>query len=474
MRDWAVGLGLGVLALLVLWVLFAPSGSVEAPLPVSRPAWPPTSESGGSIDRAPSTAALPVDVDEILRDREVAEKLAEEFSGLLTRLEKRGIDHWNPGALDALEAEHERAVSEFTKRRYREARERRTTAIETLNRLHTEADGFRVRGLTEGQKALERGEASKAKDSFDLVLAVEPGNARAEHGLQRARTLDEVKGLVREGEFREHGRDLEGATQLFEKALALDGETVAASAGLERVGEAIAERDYRLWMSGVLEALERGEVEVARKALRQAAALRPGRPEVADGLARASTIVQGRAVRSLREEASALEARESWSEALASYREVLEIDETLGFAQGGQARTARRATLAQGLSKLIADPERLNAPAVQTVADRLLDEARVIDDPGPVLRGQVSSVERLLVVVRTPVVVQFQSDRQTDVLLFKVGRLGQFDFRELRLTPGRYTAVGKRPGFRDVRIEFGVQAGSQGVDPIIIRCEDAV
>jgi len=42
----------------------------------------------------------------------------------------------------------------------------------------------------------------------------------------------------------------------------------------------------------------------------------------------------------------------------------------------------------------------------------------------------------------------------TDVSIYKVGKLGNFTETELTLRPGIYVAVGSRPGYRDVRLEF--------------------
>ncbi len=72
-----------------------------------------------------------------------------------------------------------------------------------------------------------------------------------------------------------------------------------------------------------------------------------------------------------------------------------------------------------------------------------------------------------------PVRVRLESDQQTEVVLYRVGRLGAFDRFELELRPGTYTAVGTRNGFRDVRREFTVRPGTQA-GPFVIRCEEPI
>jgi hypothetical protein len=69
--------------------------------------------------------------------------------------------------------------------------------------------------------------------------------------------------------------------------------------------------------------------------------------------------------------------------------------------------------------------------------------------------------------------VQLVSDNVTDVTVFKVGRLGVFNSQELSLRPGVYVAVGNRPGYRDVRVEFRV-APEIEMDPVVVQCEERI
>ncbi len=73
----------------------------------------------------------------------------------------------------------------------------------------------------------------------------------------------------------------------------------------------------------------------------------------------------------------------------------------------------------------------------------------------------------------TPLTVQLVSDNVTDVSIYKVGKLGTFQTRELDLRPGTYVAVGSRPGYRDVRLEFRV-APEIDLQPVVVRCEEAI
>jgi hypothetical protein len=73
----------------------------------------------------------------------------------------------------------------------------------------------------------------------------------------------------------------------------------------------------------------------------------------------------------------------------------------------------------------------------------------------------------------TPQRVALTSDNQTDITVYRVGRLGTFEHKELELLPGRYTVVGQRAGFRDVRREITLLPGGEA-PTVVIRCEEPI
>ena len=83
------------------------------------------------------------------------------------------------------------------------------------------------------------------------------------------------------------------------------------------------------------------------------------------------------------------------------------------------------------------------------------------------------SITGLLAAAETPVRVEFASDNQTEVTIYRVGKLGVFDRKDMELLPGRYTVVGTRTGFRDVRREFTILPGRESA-ALVIRCEEQI
>ena len=109
---------------------------------------------------------------------------------------------------------------------------------------------------------------------------------------------------------------------------------------------------------------------------------------------------------------------------------------------------------------------------MQSATNLLLTLSR-ISPSGPRLEDQKESLSRLLKRAATPLTVELRSDNRTEVSIFRVGALGTFDARQLKLRPGSYVALGSRPGYRDVRLEFRV-APEIDMQPIVVQCEEQI
>jgi hypothetical protein len=167
------------------------------------------------------------------------------------------------------------------------------------------------------------------------------------------------------------------------------------------------------------------------------------------------------------------EREERWSDALGEYRAALAVDAKLLDAKQGVERVEPRVMLDAALASYLDRPERVFSDAVRGAARATLAQAAAIADPGPVLAGQMTRLRALLAAAETPVRLVIASDKLTDVTIYRVGKLGVFDRKDMEVLPGRYTVVGTRSGFRDVRREITILPGS--VPPeLTIRCEEKI
>jgi len=226
-------------------------------------------------------------------------------------------------------------------------------------------------------------------------------------------------------------------------------------------------------MTEGFEAIAAGDYLGSRAAFRMAKQLMPESTEPDDGLLQVDQGLRLQEITTLEQEAQLLEQGEHWDAVVRTYEEILKVDSTLSFASDGLQHGRQMRALHQQLDELIIEPDRLSVPSVMQKATMLVVNITTSPDVGPRLAGQKDELSRLLKRAATALTVPLISDNVTEVSIYKVGRLGNFMRKEVNLRPGTYVAVGSRPGFRDVRLEFRV-APEIEMEPVIVRCEEQI
>jgi len=234
-----------------------------------------------------------------------------------------------------------------------------------------------------------------------------------------------------------------------------------------------AERQYIEAMSSGLAALDNRQWYAAQDAFARASRLRPDAPEVADGLARARAGQRRESVADNLRRARDLEQNEAWHEAEKMYSAVLAIDPESAQALDGRKRTKTRADLDENLEFHLANPGRLSTATIFDDATSALEEALETVPSGPRLERQIARLDAVMKRASTPVAVVLESDASTEVMVYRVGRLGTFTRRELSLKPGTYTVVGSRSGYRDVRLQLIVTPGTRP-KTLVVRCTESL
>ncbi|MEX0975550.1 MAG: protein kinase [Woeseia sp.] len=467
--------GLAVLAATLLSVLFWLPATLETGTPAvtdtaSEAASTSSDEVDTSADAVSADAARDEDDPAV---RAATDQILGELLSKLERLRLRGIERWGGQTyLEALDlyAQGDQAI---LARNYRLAGERYRTASDLLEPFFGRIDATFRETLQAAREAFTRGDHSEAVRLFDLAVAITPGSNEAQDGLARARNLETVLRLTEQGINLEKNLELGAARAALQNALDLDPSWQHAQVALERVREALLQRSFEQRMSEGLEAFAAGNYPSARVAFEAAKSLRPGSRQPVDGLLQVDQEVRLGSIRRLETEALALEAGEQWQDAIATYEEILEVDGDLQFARTGLANAKERATIHRRLQEFIDAPDSLSAPATMQTATQLLLNVTRIAPMGPRLENQKNELSRLLKRAATPLTVQLVSDNATAVSIFRVGHLGTFASQEVTLRPGAYVALGSRPGFRDVRLEFRV-APEIEMSPIVIVCEERI
>jgi serine/threonine protein kinase len=411
----------------------------------------------------------------------------EKFDRRLTALETRGAGVWGGPEFGMAKTRAAESVGARDAGSTQMAQERLADASQLLDQVESKAPQALAAQLAAGQKALAAGQEELANQAFDLAKRIDPNDKRIVEGQRHTRNLNGVLPLLADGQNAESAQNYSRAAQDYSQALSIDPGNDKARAGLARANAAFGDDSYAKAVGSGFAALGAGRLEDARGAFEKARALRPNGAEAADGLRRVGSALSAKGFSSLRQRAAGLEAQERWDEAVQAYDSALQADPSLAFAQEGKDRAAARAELNASMQALIDRPERLSSPSVRDQARALLDTANQQSPSGPVLRSQIARLGLLLPdydgavksgSVRTdlmdkPVRLSLVSDNATAVAIPSIGQFGTFAKRDIQLKPGRYTVIGTRDGFRDVRRDITIAPGQES-QTVSVSCSDPI
>jgi tetratricopeptide (TPR) repeat protein len=438
--------------------------------------------SGRSTGAAPRAAATPAqaaapspgpDLRELAEQKRQFDELRAVVARRLAGLDGRAAASWGGAAFARGRQRLAEADAAAGKHDYAPALSALREAERDLQATEQRASEVVRSAIAGGLGSIDSGDAAEARKQFDLALSIDPTNAVAKRGLRRVETLDEVRKLLAEAAELERTGHASAAEKTYRKALELDPETASARSALLRLQAQASGNAFAAAVAEGLAALSRKDFMAARAAYERAARMRPGAPEVREGLEQVERALGDQNIAAHLEAAQRAEREERWSDALAEYRQALRIDANLLAAQQGVERAEPRAMLDAEFGAYLERPERVFSAEVRGAARATLAAASAVPNPGPVLERQMREVRNLVAAAETPVRVAIASDNQTEVTIYRVGRLGVFERKDMELLPGRYTIVGTRAGFRDVRREVTILPGREP-PALVIRCEEQI
>ena len=327
--------------------------------------------------------------------------------------------------------------------------------------------------MSRAEQELAQSRTGNAREAFRLALSIQPNHPPAVAGLARADRLDEALSLVDVARRDEQAGRLAAAEAGYRKALAADAAVPGAKEALDRMAAGRSADAYSIAMSRGFAESAAGRNDAARVAFNQALAARPGSREAQEAIAALDRGQRASAVALLEARARTAESDERWDEAVAAWREAANLEPTLESAREGLARATPRAELQRRIDALNAKPERLWNAEGRAEARGLVAAAAAAGNPREKLAASAAKLDALAAAAQLPIRLRLESDGLTQVMIYRVGQYGSFATREVQLLPGRYTVVGTRTGFRDVRHEVVLPPGASAA-AVVVRCEEPI
>lgn len=470
---------LGGLALLVLLVVFWLPGQFTPETPTSsapaeqanpapeRTSPPPAAKAETGPDASPWSDA------QAAKLRKEAQDVLAELLDLQFGLEERGAEQWAAQQYAEATALATGGDELYRQRQYPEAKASYEQSLELFRAINQSIPEVVNTLLDAATQAIEAGDKAEVERNLALAQLIEPENAQLAALQQRAANLAPLLALLEAAVQAEGTGDLAAAETSLREANTLDPAHQFTAAELQRVSAAYLAQRFNDAMSDGYAALDEGQYGKARQYFKSAAGLQGSSAEASSALQEVAAAEQGSKLTRLKSSGARLEQSEQWQQALEAYEQALAIDDNVTFATEGASRSRSRARLDKQFSTAIAEPQRLSDVAVAEAVEKLLAQARGIQPRGPKLEQQISRLDTLLRQANTVVNVNLVSDGETEVIVYKIARLGRFEQTQLKLRPGTYTARGSRNGYRDVLETFTITHQGQA-DAITIACRETI
>ncbi len=395
------------------------------------------------------------------------------FFSLKVKAEGENITAWAEERYRITLAVADRADHLLEEKKYTEAEIQYTEAFTELSSLLDEKFEMFQTFLDQGFKAIKEEKSLKAIKYFEKALAIKPENKEAEKGLRRGATLDAVILLFQKAmAFESEGKLFVAEAKLIQ-LLELDNAYLPGKNSLERIQSRIKEQTFQIEMGNFYRALGNNQLVQARKSIQLLKQLEIKAPKVIQAEKLLLDKELSLHLNILRQKAQELVDVEKWQKALHVYQQALAIAPEALFAQTGRTIAQKRSDLDKALNDIITRRSRLQNDNQRKAAEKLLQYAWVISPKGPRLEAQVIKLEQLIIQATTPVVVILESDDLTKLVMYHVGNLGHFYEKRLLLKPGKYTVVGSRQGFRDVRKVIHIDQENE-VHRFFIQCKEPI
>ncbi len=405
--------------------------------------------------------------------RDQAAAARDRFDTAFKALDARAASRWATAGFAQARDGGARAAQHFAVGEYGDAARLWDEASARLAALDKALPEALAAATKRGQEALAAARTGAAREAFGLALAIQPNHPPAAAGLARAGRLDDALALIDAAQRDEQAGRGSAAEAGYRKALAIDAAVPGAQAGLDRLAASRSADAFSVAMSRGFADAAAGRNDAARAAFNQALTLRPGSREARDALAALDQGQRASALDMLTARARAAEGEERWDEALEAWREAAGLEPTLEAARDGLARATPRAEMQRRIDALNAAPERLWDPAGRAEAKSLVATAATTGNPRERLAASARELERLAQAAERPVRLRLESDGQTQIAIYRVGQYGSFARRDVELLPGRYTVVGTRTGYRDVRREVVLPPGAEPA-AVVVQCEEPI
>jgi serine/threonine protein kinase len=449
-------IALVVFAALLFFFLPTEPDRADATTPAKAIVTPPTSLSTSPPD---TPSITPLEAAKLAHMQQEGQRLAKEILRHQIDLEDQGVFLWATEEYSQVTNALDEADNIYRQSDFESVFNHYEQVLSSLQGLKGQIPIVLEQQITLGDAALEIGDSKAAIIAFTIATTIERANQQLSRKLGRAENLEEVIDLMKRGEVFEKNGDLDDAFAVFQQAHTIDELWQPASIAIKRSRAAIKQREFQVAMSEAFQAITIKDYGQARAGFVAAQKILPTSTEPADGLLQVEQSERNDAIVAHRLKAQGHLAEDDWNEAIVDFKAALAITSTLEFALEGLALAEHRLDLRQRLQDYLRDPTLLQDNDDLKRASQTLRDATKVEPKSEQILSYIDTLAKLISTARIKLPVTISSDGKTHITVRKHAALGKVTEQTVYLIPGRYTIVGERSGFRDVREDLIIIAG---------------
>lgn len=373
---------------------------------------------------------------------------------------------WGLADHAAAQALYDEGLALFREEYFGDAAAKFEPALEALLAIKREYGQLVADAVAEAQGLLAKEDFSGALDTFtEILTAWEPNHPEATAGAEQARRRQDASRLAAEAIALVNAGQPQRARALL-GSIAPDAAATAVDTARRALHDYEARRRLNAQITAGHAALDGQDLEAAAKAFRAALAADPDSAAAKDGLANVLQQIDANRLASLRLALADQLANESWTDAVASIREISTLEPTADEVRLRLPELVRLVELESRLDSALAHPERAAAKTLRDETRAVVESTRDPVRVGRRIHAKGDQLARRFSEWTASIPLTIRSDNKTEIHIRPGRRLGKFRTTELEVFPGRYSLVARRAGFRERRVELTVAPDS---DPIVLE-----
>jgi len=401
----------------------------------------------------------------------IAQTLISELLIKIEDLKTNGVLFWGGDSWLNAMALYEMGDQSYTSGAFDDAVNYYRQTMDLLVNLEIIIPQILTQTLMLASNAFEKGDQEVAIKQYEIALTIDGSNQDAREGYQRSLKLDKVIEYIRLGKEFASQSNWPKAIEAYENAILVDPDYQEALSGFEFSNASYLEQQFQDLLSNGYSFMSEADFENANLSFQDAKTIYPQSLDVLQAIEVLELNQRLAEISLIQKKATIATTNEMWDLAKGLYEEILALDPNIIEIKKNLQIVNERINLDSNLMLHISSAEKLNDDQLYNQAITILNKAQGVENKGPKLEQQINDLSRVLEFASIPLETIFISDDMTQITIYKFGEFGSFYEKTVPLRPGKYTAIGTRPGYRDVILKFRVEKVGQ---QFMIQCKEMI